>query len=823
MISITGRRFNNEFRASQNLNFLIACIGEKITIETDFYYEDITWATSDNTIILKPDPSTVDLTDTTGVIWSEDGLAFIDFEVGDIVGVFTNPSTYNFYTISEKFSNGMVRTNYGGSNLTLDPGLDYVFNATDLNAAKYSWNFVPDGNSYNSLIDNEIQQAVTGSADNSSGTNVDMSFTGIKSYQYGTVKIKGLTANNIAASGGYYKRSAFTITHTTVVTPLFLAAQYQDLLNSKAPDYFLDGESLSYIQKIELSTYLNNPRAFKVLNLPHQPGNIGWFNENFNGGATNYYIDSVVIEDGATEIDSLRFGKDITVTLTIKNTVNDPFVNNSSKFIFGFTYLPEDESFYQNTGDTFANNFLFDSKLNTVGSAAANGTNYGTTMQVVKTVQGTYTNAETIEVVAVINVGSAAEAIIKQGTYRRYMMWVIVENHALSAENSDKVNLLAQVSEFDEELTTTDLITATTSFIRHPFDETDTLRHDVDGAAFFPVDDIATKVDFSIDFTGKTDQGIKIKKITNEVILRHATEDDIILDLVSCDVQGYGMIDGYIQNIDYSMDRPFKIPDGEIRKVITIARDEANDDGYTKAWTMIFPFMNRWEYWKSLDITSVPSGIFDSTKPLNGLNHLWNRLANVSGWTINQVTTFLIEQNGVEFTQEFETSFLSSDFEAGTAWSAGTIKTYDITDGVTELVSGGTKYVRAYEDNLIKVVFTKLSGLEPPLDKVAMVIWIETYENGGIKDIRRISSEYELDSQSWFKSTDSSNKIVITKSTMQFTGTCILDGTKLPQNTQFQIYARVYDLVGECATDSILDSEGFCIHDSAGNLILETS
>jgi hypothetical protein len=57
--------------------------------------------------------------------------------------------------------------------------------------------------------------------------------------------------------------------------------------------------------------------------------------------------------------------------------------------------------------------------------------------------------------------------------------------------------------------------------------------------------------------------------------------------------------------------------------------------------------MNRWEYWVALlGVNSpIPIGIFDSAQPLNGINQFWNRLANVSGWSMNYRLKFLIQQN----------------------------------------------------------------------------------------------------------------------------------------------------------------------------------
>lgn len=814
MIYISAQRFNNQFRPSQDLGWLLALIGEKVTVETDFYFEDITYATADNTIILFPDAADVDLTDSTGIIWSEDGIAFTDYQVGDTIGV-DDAGVWTYYTVNEKLTNGMVRTTYAGANRTLPTG-SYVFNATPMAGVKYAWNLVPSGSSFNSLIDGEYQQAEIATADPTNLLNQFMAFKGLLSYQNGTVQIAGNGTSGGGAGGDTQQR--FTITHDFIVTPLFLMEQYEDIIIGKKPDYFEAENCLNYICQIQLGRDLKNPNGFQTLDVNVPKSNTGWFGENYNGSKTNYSLTSLVIKDGTTTIDALRYDKDITVEAIIGNSADSPFSNGNTQWIFGFTFLPDNEDLYQDNGRELVDNFLYDQAKGVIGGSD-NGDNYGNSMQVIKTVVSTHISSSSTKLTATINVGADAEAIIKASDKGTYMMWIMVENHSLAAALSDKVNLLIQVSDFDLELTTTDLITAEHNFIRHPYGSTDTTFFEGDGFNMFPVDDVAVNIPFSIDFNGLEDDGIVINKIINRLVIQHATESDITLEETSVDVSNFQFVDGYIQEIDFELDRVFKIPDS-IRKTITVERDPDNDTGTTIAWIMNYPFMNRWEYWDALAILNPPSGIFDKNEMLNGLNNFWNRLANVSGWTMAFETEFQITQNGEEFSQVFTTEIDSSDFDSGTEWGNEFIKTYDPT-GVTEQTSGGNKYISGYQDTWVKASFEKISGLIPAAINVEIVIWIETYEAGGITGIRRISSVEPIDSQSWFKSVDTSNKVKITKTGSTFVGEVLIDYTKLPNNTSYNIYSRIYDQTGGCHEDSITDLNGVCITDLDGGSILD--
>ena len=814
MILISGQRFNNQLRSTQNNGFLLSCIGEKVTIETDFYYEDITYRNPGNEIILKPAESDVDLTDTTGIIWSKDEIAFTDTMIGDTIGVW-NGGVFAYYTVTQKITNGLIRTTYAGAYTLLANG-DYIFNCTPQAGVRYAWNLLESGSDFNSKIDGEFQQAEIATADCTNTSSQPMTFKGKLSYQNGSVNYKGIAGSG--GSLGNYEQQSFTIVHEVIITPMFLFDQWEDLILGISPDYYQAEKCLNYISQIQLGRHLNNPNGFQTYDVSTLQANIGWFNERFNGGKTNYSITSVVIKDGTTTIDDLRFGKDITVEIIIGNTTDSPFSNGNTQWIFGFNYLPETEANYKDNGRDFEDNFLHDTTKDVIG-ATENGANNGNSMQVVKNVVSTHISSTSTKLTATINVGADAEDILKEGSYSRYMLWIITENHSLSDELSDKVNLLAHVGEFDKELTTTNLIDASHTFIRHPFTNANTMDLETTNFQMFPVDDVAVQTDFSIDFTGHTTEGIVIKKIINRLTLSHSTEADITLEEVTVDVSNSLFVDGYVQEINFSQDRVFKTNQG-IRKTITVVRNSSLDSGLVKNWQINYPFMNRWEYWAALQIINPAAGIFDSTEDLNGLNHFWNRLANVAGWTMNFETEFQIEQNGEDFSQVFTTPISSSNFNSGVEWDNEFIKTYDST-GVTEQTSGGNKYISGYSDTWVKASFEKISGLVPSVDNVDIVIWIETFESGGVSDIRHISSNEDVASNSWFKSVDTSNRVKITKTGSTFVGEVLIDYTKFSVTSQYTMYARIYDRTGGCDVDSITNLDGVCITDLDGASILD--
>ena len=84
-------------------------------------------------------------------------------------------------------------------------------------------------------------------------------------------------------------------------------------------------------------------------------------------------------------------------------------------------------------------------------------------------------------------------------------------------------------------------------------------------------------------------------------------------------------------------------------------------------------------------------------------------------------------------------------------------------------------------------------------DEVKGVMWIESFEGDGITERTRISSEYDVESFSLWKSIDTSNRLYIQNDgNGNITLSAIIDYTKIPVNkTNFTFYARIYnDTVG---------------------------
>ena len=766
MINITSRLFKSHLSYNTYLPTFMANIGDYVTQKIEFNYENVNVNTDKNEIILAP--ISINTLDVANVIYTRNAVFMASLRVGDTLelykaGYWSGADTV-IHTVTEIIDSNNFRTNGNyPSNAIFSNGR--ITNITPITHLIFNYNLVENGSSFVGLTDGELQElrCTTLDATNTS-TAQNCFFQGAKTYQTGSATIigKGVTLG----------KQKFELTHTFLVTPLYLAGQDP----TTKPAYFEGGESLNLINRIQIGKNFSD--NLNVI-LPALPKNIGWYNENFNGGSSKYYIQSLVY---ANTINALDFNVSNTVTIVLKTT--GTFSGTSTKTRLNFNYLPDNSSDYIGNNQLYIDNFQFDSVTATNDSIPVTGSN------IIKSVTSVKNDSTTITITAVLELSAGNRAIIKGN--KNYILSLSTEDWNAPTV-FDRVNLLVDYKSFAVQLAETNIVNFDTVFIQHPYSTRSfgIMNNEFD---VMPVDDVVCNTSFNINFTDLQNDGIKILNVKPQLKLKHATEADIILDsfninTTNIDVVNYDYSTGgklAIQNIAFSQGRPFKIPN-EIRRNIVLTRDFDNDNEAVNsyAFALNFPFMMRWEYWRQLILSNINSDFFDTTEEFNGINNDWTRLASIAGWDFVYSVTVEIIRLGVTYSQTEDYILNSVGFLANSNYSNNTIKSYDITTN-DPINSGATWYLKGFENTKIVATFNKTGASINPV----IVLWIETFESGGQSDIRRISSEHDNDSQSWFVD----NKVIVTNpSAGVYKGTCFIDSTKLPQNTKYTLYARIYD------------------------------
>ena len=106
-VVVEALRVKDEFRPLESVNWLLANIGEKITIELDIRVELFAIDKTDVQEITARPSSSIYTPDTTQVI-NSDTTIFADFSVGDEITITGTISNNGTYTIVEKFTDEQI-------------------------------------------------------------------------------------------------------------------------------------------------------------------------------------------------------------------------------------------------------------------------------------------------------------------------------------------------------------------------------------------------------------------------------------------------------------------------------------------------------------------------------------------------------------------------------------------------------------------------------------------------------------------------------------------------------------------------------------------
>lgn len=795
-VYIDAINFSNEF-ASADTDWLLGNVGERIVVTIDVSVREVA---------IPPDadsefeffPATGYLTPAQ-IIKAQTGV-FKNFQVGDIIDIAsTTSNNVSGAIITEKISDSEIRTDQTFVNeLSSTATVTY---ATPVTGFNFFYGLIENSEAFNTLskIANVNQKYYVGGIDATDVVTVTtMSAEGSKAWQNGSVTIKGL------GTDAYNQK--FRIVHTFDILPFYLETELADLQAGIKPTYFKDLKCLKYVNLFEALEDITNPNQKQSGQFEETLGNTGWFNENFNNVPDVYSVTSIAYENALAEpLDAVENTlAETTVTIVLASSTAS-FSNNNTKFLVQFSILPL-ETEYQVSTRNIKENFMFDRKLQTVGSASANGDNYGSGQQVLKSVVGTFNSTSQITITFKVAFLSAGLTYINTLTNANYLIAVAVQNHSLATAVADKTNLLCDVNELFLDVTDDGLITFTGDLIEH----NDDLLVGVSSLEAFPGDEIIVRQIIKLDLAGRDASLIYFDTLNVAIIADNGT-DEFDLEAYQYDFSNDVRIDNITQ-VNVSQQREFVLADTDNRKLIIIKRRADLDVGDEYYYELRYPFLFRWEYWEAL--AGVDSSFYDITEPNNGLNNFWHRYDSLP-FTLKAKVNLTVDNNSNSQTYENQQVIDSNDYDTNADWTGEYIKTFD---GATELTSGGNKYLLNYKDVRVECFATRISAMVPA--NIEVVIWAETFESGGITGRTRISSLYDVDSYSWFKSTDTSNKVVLTIVGQDITAEALIDYSKMPAFDKFRIYFRIYD--SAAAGDGLLlESGDNILLENGDNILLE--
>ena len=819
-VIIEDIRITNEFR-SETTNYLVGNIGDKITIEVDYRVEEvfITENLEDiDRILLAPQSFRVNEVNTKDIIFCEQPSAFANIFDGDFID-YNNATTSIGFEIYEKINDETLRVKTQGGTIgdvdffasngnsfdTETPTNGFVALTTDFKGVRYKYGFVGNDNfaSYESRIDQETQLLKADGVDDTDiTTQVPMLFKAPKTYQIGSATVRG--------NGSTSTAQKFTITHTTFITPVHIAEELQNLKNNIKPPYLESNNSIKYVLSIEAGRNLSDPNFLQLIDFDELEGNVGWFDENFNGGE-NFYtnLTPIFTRQPSTEvIDSIELvTTDQNIEITIKNTrpITNPFVNGLTIFKFHHQIVPESVLEYTNNNKTIIENFFFDKATNVIGAVAVNGDNFGTDQQIIKGLSSTFISSSEFKLTVTLALSAVAVADLVARSDIEYLLWISIGDHNLTTELSDRVSLKIAPKTYFQDFTDDSLFAITSLFLDHT--ESDVTTEGSSTLLLRPQDDVLVYNTITIDRLGRETDEILITEIIPSLVMKKTGAEFTLEDFVQS-FSGTQVI-GDTQFIDVTTDRVFQMPDNEQRKQIKIKRRSDLDTTDLRFYEVFYPFMVRWEDWQQL--LNVNGDMFDISEDNNGQNHDWQRYDTISGWDLYYRLTVKGTKNGNPIIKVKDTLFTTLDYTEDSDWINETIKAFDVATN-TELVNGIDKLLKT--ETRIEITKEFSGGSPPSLAQVEWLMMIETFREGGIEDIRFLSSVYNWTQFSWFTSTDSSNKVVKSLNSGVFKAEALINFSELPDNIDFTVSGRIYDKTTVVAVT-------FCILQEGGGKILQ--
>jgi len=359
-IGISERKYQSETRGVDQ-SLLQACIGEKIKVITSLYFDQIYMASelNDRRVIFNPSSERTGIYYNEDVAWFEDAYFLNQCQVGDefIAGGAGAPA--GTFKLIEIISPNVGRCETVFTNVTLEDEGEYVANTTALKSLIYQYG-INSSTEFVSGTDGSLQKLTIDSS--SALTDVvsqALIANGYKDWQIDSVTLVGDGDDAVNYPANTHVR--ITLTHEIVITPLYLQGQYENMRLGLPPEYFKPDNAIKYFAQIDWNK--NNSLLDSNKSIQLEPvGQFGWFGTKYNGLPSSYSISNLVIKRVSDDevVDRLQC-QEMDVKFRITSSGNN-FDSSDTALIFGFNYLPEDTSLYQQTDRFLQTNFAFDSK-----------------------------------------------------------------------------------------------------------------------------------------------------------------------------------------------------------------------------------------------------------------------------------------------------------------------------------------------------------------------------------------------------------------------------------------------------------------------------
>lgn len=662
---------------------------------------------------------------------------------------------------------------------------------TALHGFKLSYNLI-DNNSSKTFVNLQDGNLMAWTAE-----NVGLGAIGARS----TSLVDGVWANS-AKTGktGSFKikfvqdvdayTQEFQFEHIFRVFPYFLDAERTQLLSGTNIAALLNNNTYKYIFDLKAGVTSQNPNEIKIVEDNQLLGNVGGFDETFNGGLPNFAIESITYLNHSTGLTTTGIvGDGITDVTVIVNSPTGVGMNYNHAAMVYLSALPEDSDIVQT--DDYETNFIFDSLRNVRGAASADSTiiqdlvvssySGGTKLQIQFSIDFTtlqearLTNGDDYAIMI------AVDDLNNLGVYRTTML------DTTSIEISSDVTGLYTISDF--------------GFYRQDMAiGVDTPFSNYVGC----VEDTAL-----LEFTFGLDTSLdaNISEMRFKFVAYNTVSGEYFT--ITEDKIGFGtpVYSGSTQQINLSKAQPYQQSTAGDFKYITVANDSTS--GSTEYYLVRYPF--RVPYMDYTALTGADGVFFDSTEANNGLNMEASHYDGVNNYQLR-----LIVEADVKGTAGTVTTYINRFpyFDIYTYNDDNSLAQFSsiaITSNTVAGVALPTTEILKDADTLIKTTFTYNSAISTGLEVDGMTR-AEKNDAGGLSVQGEINSIDATPTYMNFEPVIGQTKLKITNNgtTVVFEALFKKEYAALfPAGTQIRISSRIMHDAGLMALGKLTEAGAY--------------
>ena len=614
-----------------------------------------------------------------------------------------------------------------------------------------------------------------------------------KTWQNGNVEVKTSTAyseyytNYDGTTTENFNGTAksFVIEHEFEIAPLYLEVEEDNITTTLPPENLEADNSLKYVFDFVGATSLNDPNSYHGANVGDILGNVGYLNENFNGGVPDYTLNSIAYTNtaDAVVVDGVQLSGNTTVTAVLTGvnfTVGDAFVLRHQ-------ILPLEDSYRGSS--VFANDMEYNFGIESVRGVFETPTAGTILTNIVTVVDSTTQVTLTFD----INVSTLGTRVTEEIDF---LLSILLADESLAALSNNEVHLklgsgLYSKGQFGDD--TDGLITfGTLKFYQHIDDYTvDAGQSQLET---YVEDKVLTEFDFTLDWSGTNQPFINSIK-PKLVVYNSVTGAHSVLQQSSYDLSVYpllatsGVGGGKQQMINLSTERAFKLLDGDdFKKVECVFSSGALDTAiYDFRWAFAFD----WEDYKLLQ--NSLNEFYDSGELNNGLNLDASHYSeNIADWGVYVFYDIDISKDGAgtdsTIYREISPEVVVFDYDTYT----NDPNTWTVVKKLTN--QGGTDTnLSILDTENTKVFFEFTSSLGDVGSVYEGIVKLEEYRNGGLESIASLST----------KDTSALNNVLVPLSGDSFakitklpsnvlTLECEIDKSKVIAGKQYHISGRIF-------------------------------